>query len=126
MSNYLTIRSSQCVAVIKNCCFLYGGINVLCGHLVSPQQKDQVATINPQVVGIRFARLSILFSIIRLHTIPGQRNRFLFVAAGFALAGVLLLAQLFWVCVPDATWRKLPIPQCPLDTQIVACQLICQ
>jgi len=73
---------------------------------------------------IWFARLSILFSIIRLDTIPGQRNRFLFVAAGFALAGVLLLAQLFWVCVPDATWRKLPIPQCPLDTQIVACQLI--
>jgi len=66
----------------------------------------------------------MLFSLIRIDPNSRQRKRLLFVAATFALAGVLLIAQVFWVCGPDPAWRKLSIPQCPLGTQVVVCQLI--
>jgi hypothetical protein len=68
----------------------------------------------------------MLFSLIRIEPNSLQRKRLLFVAATFALACALLIAQVFWVCGPNPAWRKLPIPQCPLGTQVVVCQLICQ
>jgi len=99
--------------------------------LDEPAQVSQSIKIAGFYVGastfyavIWFARLSILFSIIRIDTNPGQRKRLLLVAAIFALAGVLLLAQLFWVCEPNPAWKQLPTPQCPLDKQIVVCQLV--
>jgi len=73
---------------------------------------------------IWFARLCMLFSIIRIDPDPYQRKRLVFMAATFALAGILLAAQIYWVCVPKPTWKNLSIPQCPLDTQVVVCQLV--
>jgi len=73
---------------------------------------------------IWFARLSMLFSIIRIDPNHCQRKRLLFVAATFVLAGIFLVGQLYWVCAPDPAWRKFSIPQCPLDTQVVVCQLV--
>jgi len=71
-----------------------------------------------------FARLSMLFSIIRIDPDPRQRKRLLFVAAIFALTVVLLVGQVFWVCESNAAWKRLSIPQCPLDTQVAVCQLV--
>jgi len=76
--------------------------------------------------GTRFARLSVLFSMIRIDPNPRRRTGILFVAAIFALVGVLLTAQVHWICADKTTWRKRPVPRCPLSTQFVVCQLVCQ
>jgi len=73
---------------------------------------------------IWFARLCMLLSIIRINPNLYQRKRLMFVAATFALAGILLAAQIYWVCAPKRAWKTLSIPQCPLDTQVVVCQLV--
>jgi len=73
---------------------------------------------------IWFARLSMLFSIIRIDPNPYQRKRLLFLAAAFFLAGLFLICQIFWVCIPNPVWKTLPITQCPLNIQVAVCQLV--
>jgi hypothetical protein len=68
----------------------------------------------------------MLFSMVRIDPNPRRRKEILFVAAAFALVGVLLTAQIYWVCAPNPIWGKLSIPQCPLGVQFVVCQLVCQ
>lgn len=74
----------------------------------------------------RLARLSILFSIIRIHPI-GMRRSYLYLIAGiFALTGTLLVGQGFWVCEPQSEWKAQRTPQCSLDNQVVICQIVCE
>ncbi|KAJ7708700.1 hypothetical protein B0H17DRAFT_362893 [Mycena rosella] len=70
------------------------------------------------------ARLSILFSIIRIDP-SGIRRRFLLgVAVAFLGACLILIAQLFWVCERKPQWRDAVSPQCPLSRQVVILQLL--
>ncbi|KAJ7460696.1 hypothetical protein FB451DRAFT_1563157 [Mycena latifolia] len=67
------------------------------------------------------ARLSILFSIIRID----PNRRFLpGVALIFLGACLILIAQLLWVCESKPQWRDTVTPQCPLSRQVVIFQLI--
>ncbi|KIJ37406.1 hypothetical protein M422DRAFT_177900, partial [Sphaerobolus stellatus SS14] len=73
------------------------------------------------------ARLSILFSIIRLDQNPKRKKTLLYISSIYILVAVLLLAQLFWVCEPEQShnhWKDFDTPQCTLNKQVAICQLI--
>ena len=72
------------------------------------------------------ARLSILFSIIRIDPDPVMRHRLGWLAGAFIAAIVLFFTQLFWVCeTMHNGWKNKPSPQCPLPKQVAICQLVC-
>lgn len=72
------------------------------------------------------ARLSILFSIIRLDPDAHIRRRLFFVAGLFIAALLFFLAQLLWTCQPDGDgWMGERSPQCMLGKTVAICQLIC-
>ncbi|KAF8070682.1 hypothetical protein FPV67DRAFT_1036233 [Lyophyllum atratum] len=71
-----------------------------------------------------FARLSILFSLIRIDPSAGRRRRLLVVAVFFFLITVVLVCQLFWVCEPVPSWKDENSPQCLLPRQVVVLQLV--
>jgi hypothetical protein len=120
-----TIRSSQCSAVGQSCRFLFSDVNVPGSSMVS-FQCGWLTYQSWRSTGTRFARLSMLFSIIRVDADSSRRKRLLFVAGTFVIAYILLVTQIYLVCAPNKTWRKRPIPHCPLNTQIVVCQTIRQ
>jgi len=70
------------------------------------------------------ARLSIIFSVIRIDPWEKRRKRLLLIAILFFVAFIILLVQLFWVCEPDPAWKKLSNPQCPLNMQVAIFQLV--
>jgi len=70
------------------------------------------------------ARISILFSIIRIDPDPVMRRRLKWLAAAFVAALAFLLSQLFWTCEGIHGWKDRPSPQCPLPKQVAICQLI--
>ena len=72
------------------------------------------------------ARLSILFSIIRIDPDPIMRRRLRWLAAAFIAALSFFLAQLFWTCegIHDG-WKNKTSPQCHLPKQVAICQLVC-
>ena len=70
------------------------------------------------------ARLSILFSIIRIDPSPAIRRRLKWLAAAFLAAVCALLFQFFWTCEHSHAWKSDASPQCPLPKQVAICQLI--
>lgn len=70
------------------------------------------------------ARLSILFSVVRI-TPPGNTRKFLFGLVGtFVLIWIILFAQVFWVCENEPLWKDTPAPQCALGRNVAIAQLI--
>ncbi|KAI0053205.1 hypothetical protein FA95DRAFT_1552700 [Auriscalpium vulgare] len=70
------------------------------------------------------ARLSILFSIIRLDSDPVARRKLMWLAGVFVAAIAFFIAQLLWVCEPHPEWKTAMAPQCRLDKQVAICQLV--
>ncbi|KAF8888061.1 hypothetical protein BD779DRAFT_1470436 [Infundibulicybe gibba] len=70
------------------------------------------------------ARLSILFSIIRLDPSESRRKRLLYIAFVYILVCLILIAQLFWVCEPEHGWKDMESPQCTLNKEVAICQLV--
>lgn len=71
------------------------------------------------------ARLSILFSIIRIDPDPVIRRRLGWLAGAFIAAIALFFTQLFWVCeTMHNGWKNKVSPQCPLPKQVAICQLV--
>ncbi|KAF5362114.1 hypothetical protein D9756_002137 [Leucocoprinus leucothites] len=70
------------------------------------------------------ARLSILFSIIRI------RRKFLrirplpLIAAAFLIVWFILTAQIYWECETRTEWKRTTVPQCKLSSTVPICQLI--
>jgi hypothetical protein len=72
------------------------------------------------------ARISILFSIIRIDPDPFMRRRLKWLAAVFVSAMGFLLAQLFWICESHHNdWKDTASPQCHLPKQVPICELVC-
>jgi hypothetical protein len=72
------------------------------------------------------ARLSILFSIIRIDPDASARQRLKRLAALFIGAFAFLLAQLFWTCEgKNNGWKNTASPQCRLPKLVAICQLVC-
>ncbi|KZV95653.1 hypothetical protein EXIGLDRAFT_671924 [Exidia glandulosa HHB12029] len=70
------------------------------------------------------ARLSILFSVIRLEPNTSTRRRLYWAALALFLTVCFLISQLFWVCEPEKGWKDLPSPQCTLNKEVAICQLV--
>lgn len=70
------------------------------------------------------ARLSILFTIIRIT--PGRfvRQALHVLAVIFAVFAVVLGAQKFWVCVPQPGWTDVPGATCNLGKQVALSEII--
>lgn len=96
--------------------------HILLCHLV----KSFHSTVNYDLSAIfRFARLSILFSLIRIA--EGARRRlstFFCFAAFFFLTWVFLVVQLFWVCEPKTAWKHMERPRCDIGYLVPICQLV--
>ncbi|KAI0084011.1 hypothetical protein BDY19DRAFT_601887 [Irpex rosettiformis] len=70
------------------------------------------------------SRLSILCTVIRITSTPYMR-RFLHICAYlFGISWIILFAQVFWVCVPEQTWKNMPTPQCLLGDDVAVAQSI--
>ncbi|KAF7770338.1 hypothetical protein Agabi119p4_6312 [Agaricus bisporus var. burnettii] len=70
------------------------------------------------------ARLSILFSLIRI-TQNLHSNRILYTfGAIFVLTWLVLTAQLYWECEPKSAWKEMRVPQCDLSIAVAICQII--
>ncbi|KAK2467364.1 hypothetical protein APHAL10511_000599 [Amanita phalloides] len=75
-------------------------------------------------VTIWSARLSLLFSIIRIDPNPVRRKYLIANACIFVFICLFLIAQLFWVCEPQRKWKSLKLPQCQIGSQVAIFQLI--
>jgi hypothetical protein len=45
-------------------------------------------------------------------------------AAFFVIFWVILTAQVFWVCIPEQTWKQQALPQCVLGNNVGIAQVI--
>jgi len=69
------------------------------------------------------ARLSLLFSIIRIDPSP-QRRRFLYLMALlYIVMYIFLVCQLLWICQREGPWKLLATPQCHLTVPVGVAQL---
>ncbi|KAJ7302776.1 hypothetical protein DFH08DRAFT_720704 [Mycena albidolilacea] len=73
---------------------------------------------------IWLSRLSILFSIVRIHPSPSARKHLFWVAVSFVTAVLFFFGQLLWVCETEPLWKDAPNPQCHLPQQVAICQLV--
>ncbi|KAF7372561.1 hypothetical protein MVEN_00118700 [Mycena venus] len=70
------------------------------------------------------SRLSILFSIVRIHPLPSARKHLSWVAVSFVTAVLFFFGQLLWVCETEPLWKDAPNHQCHLPLQVAICQLV--
>ncbi|KAI0795313.1 hypothetical protein BC629DRAFT_317694 [Irpex lacteus] len=111
--------------------FLFVQVASVFMHLPNPHVLPRTSRIAAYyIMAITFylviwtARLSILYSIIRIDPSPRIRRILHRVAIVFIVVLLVMCAQLFWVCEPMATWKGAPSPQCPLTKQVAICQLV--
>lgn len=65
------------------------------------------------------ARLSIVFTVIRIAPLPSQIRALLGVALFFFLQWVLLMTQMFWICEKsDPVWKNREYAQCVLGEAV--------
>jgi hypothetical protein len=69
------------------------------------------------------ARLSLLFSIIRINPSVKERRRLYFVALAYVIMYFLLVFQILWMCKHEGPWKLLATPQCHLALFVVLSQL---
>ncbi|OBZ69447.1 hypothetical protein A0H81_10643 [Grifola frondosa] len=70
------------------------------------------------------ARISILFTVIRI-TVPGLLRRLLVISAiMFGVTWTILFAQVFWVCESEPGWKDLHPPQCDLGRNVAIAQIV--
>jgi len=68
-------------------------------------------------------RLSILCTII--HISPPKFRRLLLLIGGvFIVFALVLVAQKFWVCVPEKGWREVPGQLCELGNQVAILEIV--
>ncbi|KAG7098170.1 hypothetical protein E1B28_000138 [Marasmius oreades] len=129
------------LVLLAGLCMFLGGVSTFIHITISPGRSKQgmvavyylMATMYYGVLW--FSRLSMLFSIIRIH--PGcalgfghrfSTKRMLYgVSVAFSAILVFLLCQVFWVCEPEnaiTKWKDAERPQCALTKQIATTQVI--
>ena len=78
--------------------------------------------VSPMAV-LRTARVSILFTVIRLSF--GLMRRILgYVAIVMVITWLVLFCQVWWVCESEPGWKNQPIPQCLLGENVAIAQVI--
>jgi hypothetical protein len=111
--------------------FLFLQVAGLVMHIQNPEKLSKLTLVaSYYILATSFyaiiwsARLSIIFSVIRIDPWEKRRRRLLYIAILFLVAFIILILQLFWVCEPNPGWKKLKNPQCPLNMQVAILQLI--
>ncbi|KIL59946.1 hypothetical protein M378DRAFT_962454 [Amanita muscaria Koide BX008] len=69
------------------------------------------------------ARLSLLFSIIRIDPHKTRRKCLYVLAALYVIACLLLITQLLYLCQHESQWKTMPTPQCHLTLAVGIAQL---
>ncbi|THH14919.1 hypothetical protein EW146_g5485 [Bondarzewia mesenterica] len=69
------------------------------------------------------ARLSILFTVIRL-SFERMRRVLAYMSVVFFIIWAILFAQVWWVCEAEPSWKGQPIPQCALGRNVAIAQVI--
>ncbi|KAF9449011.1 hypothetical protein P691DRAFT_799740 [Macrolepiota fuliginosa MF-IS2] len=99
-------------------------------NLASIELGTNIGEIRYYIIAVTFfavlwsARLSILFSLVRINPFPEQQTKLKFVAVVFIVIPLLLVLQCFLTCAPKPAWKSWAIPQCVLDNSSAICQLI--
>jgi len=71
------------------------------------------------------ARLSIIFTVVRIAPWASQKRVMLVVALVLLLQWLLLVVQMFWVCEKGNTaWKKAPFALCPLGLHVAITQAV--
>ncbi|KAJ7605107.1 hypothetical protein DFH06DRAFT_260841 [Mycena polygramma] len=70
------------------------------------------------------ARISILFTVMRLCFFGVLRRLLFWMAVLFFVTWAVLFAQVWWVCERQPGWKDLPTPQCALGLDVAIAQLI--
>ncbi|KIJ40421.1 hypothetical protein M422DRAFT_173811, partial [Sphaerobolus stellatus SS14] len=84
--------------------------------LITPQSK-----LTPGE--IRSARISILFTVIRL-SVGALRKVLSYAFIVFLTIWAVLFAQVWWVCEREPGWKDAPLPQCDLGLNVAVAQVI--
>ena len=132
---YPTLLSPKCNHVTLNILFfsLFIQIATVFMHVEHPSDLSRLSRIVAYyLMCVTFyaviwsARISILFSIIRIDPDPFMRQRLKWLAAAFVGAIGFFIAQLFWICESNHDdWKNTASPQCHLPKQVPICQLVC-
>jgi len=71
------------------------------------------------------ARLSIIFTVVRIAPWASQKRVMLVVAILMFLQWILLVVQMFWVCERgDTAWKEAPFALCPLGLHVAITQAV--
>lgn len=71
------------------------------------------------------ARLSIIFTVVRIAPWASQKRVMLIIAIVIFLQWVLLMVQMFWVCEKgDTAWKQAPFALCPLGLHVAITQAV--
>ncbi|PCH34899.1 hypothetical protein WOLCODRAFT_139640 [Wolfiporia cocos MD-104 SS10] len=70
------------------------------------------------------AKLSILFTVIRLSVWNSWRRLLYMVAVSFAVAWAILFAQVWWICESEPGWKYAALVQCDLGRNTAIAQVI--
>jgi len=70
------------------------------------------------------ARLSILWSVIRITPTPRMKVALYYTSGLFLLVWLVLTVQPFWICEQEPGWKESPNPQCVLGLQSSVTQII--
>ncbi|KAM6492193.1 hypothetical protein JOM56_011917, partial [Amanita muscaria] len=69
------------------------------------------------------ARLSLLFSVIRIDPNKKRRKWLYGIGTLYVVACLLLITQLLWICEHESQWKTMQTPQCHLTLPIGVAQL---
>jgi hypothetical protein len=71
------------------------------------------------------ARLSIIFTVVRIAPWASQKRVMLVIAVVILLQWILLMVQMFWVCEKgDTAWKEAPFALCPLGLHVAITQAV--
>ncbi|KAJ7605106.1 hypothetical protein DFH06DRAFT_1348848 [Mycena polygramma] len=100
-------------------------------HLQDPARLSQHVKISIYYMCAQFfsavvwtARISILFTVMRLCFFGRLRRLLFWVAVLFFVTWAILFAQVLWVCERQPGWKDLPTPQCALGLDVAIAQSI--
>lgn len=132
LHTHRTLSLSRCPLFFNTFSSLFVQFGAVFMHVEHPSDLSRLSRIAAYyLMAVTFytviwsARLSILFSIIRIDPDPLMRYRLKWLAAAFVAAVLGLFFQLFWVCEHIHGWKNKASPQCPLPKQVAIFQLIC-
>ncbi|KAJ6457014.1 hypothetical protein C8R47DRAFT_185371 [Mycena vitilis] len=117
------------VLVSTMCAIVFVAASML--HVQDPASLPQHVKISVYYMCAQFfyavvwtARISILFTVMRLCFFGKLRRLLFWMAVLFFFTWAILFAQVWWVCERQPDWKELPTPQCALGLDVAIAQLI--